>query len=165
MALAAGEVEEDPTATIDLVWVPGDDDDVESNDQTELVCDEDETGVAEDVVDQHTGLTHDPRNGGTRNQTGEVGQTRYSTRSINGRNYTLDRARAHARNVEEHKSWIVNQKGVWKQWPNYTSLDWSNADQVERMNKWREQAATRAGWPGKRQVVRPDYTEEYVSSP
>lgn len=168
--LAAGEYDddpyaEDPTGEVDLVWVPRDDDDVDMDDQEEVSDDEEETGVGIDAVDPHTGLPHDPRNRGINDQTGVVGHTHYYTRNINGQNYTLDRARARAGTVEPHKSWVLTKKGHWQQWTRYASLDWNDASQIERMNKWREQAATRNGWATKREVVRPDYTEAYVSSP
>lgn len=165
--IAAGEAVEDITADIHLVWVPEDEEEEAGTRASSLspvptdVNDSsgDEGTPVDPDKDPNTGLTHDPLNGGRNNQTGEEGQTFYQSRIILGQQQTIDRSRAHAGNREPHKSWTATKKGTWVQWKSYSTLDWNDKDSVERMNKWREQAATRNDWPKKRETPRQDYSQ------
>lgn len=114
-----------------------------------------------DLVDLDSGLAHDPENRGENDQTGELEEYRYSTISLNSKSYTIDRSRAHADQVQEWKSWAVSTKGKWYQWKRYSALDWTNASEVEKMNKWRHQALKRAGFmPPRSNRPRWDYAPE-----
>ena len=111
------------------------------------------------MTDQNSGLLHEPTNRGENDQTGEVGERKYQSIKINGETYTVDRSRAHANNVESRKSWASRSDGTWFQWQKYAVLDWTDKDEVEKMNKWRAQALARAGFPLQRQPSL-DYTSE-----
>jgi hypothetical protein len=145
--------EEDRTAGVDLVWCPTGD--PPSRDPTSSESEE----IDPDVVDTKSGLRHQPRNREENIQTGVEGERKYQTIIINGKLYTVDRSRAHANKIQEWKSWAVTKKGVWYQWKGYSTIDWSTPGSVEKLNKWREQALGRAGFPRKREDDRPPYTE------
>ena len=160
--LRTGEVDEDYTSEIDLVWIPMDAPEDDEDDQDEETGSETSEGATgRDAVDPDTGEVHEPLNRGENNQTGPRGARWYQTRILeDGNKYTVDRTRAHAGTVEPHKSWIVTKRGYWQQYRNYASVDWTDKNSVEKMNKWREQAFARNGWPTKRRDARNDYTEE-----
>ncbi|KAK3725549.1 hypothetical protein LTR37_000519 [Vermiconidia calcicola] len=145
----------DPTEGIEIVWVPATGDHPMADPTPEPSLEGPDYGV-----DPISGLPHDPTNNGENDQTTVPGTEQYQTIKINGKNYTLDRARAHAGNVEPHKSWCNNAKGVWKQYEHYDEIDWTDPHSVELMNKWREQAARRAKYQMKRHQQRPTYPEE-----
>ncbi|KAK5705902.1 hypothetical protein LTR17_021277 [Elasticomyces elasticus] len=118
-----------------------------------------EEGHGANQIDPNSGERHAPTNRGENNQTGSA-TANYHTNVFGGTPYTLDRSRAHATIVEPHKTWIVTNKGVWQQWTGAKTLDWFNKNEVEKLNKWKEQALTRHDWPPKRSIVRPKYTDD-----
>lgn len=165
--IANGDLDEDFTDTIDLVWIPGFNPTMPvialpspNDDQSPLSDSETVPTVDSDVIDPKSGLRHDPLNRGENDQTGTYGARRYQSRLINGSQYTVDRSRAHAGDVQPHKGWIVKADGTWAQWRNYGTLDWNNKIRVEKLNKWREQTYKRHDWDKKREINRPNYTEE-----
>ena len=111
------------------------------------------------IVDADSGLTHRPNNPGGSDQEGVPGERKYQTLRINGKLFTVDRSRAHADNEQEWKSWSIGKGGKWYQWRHYAHLDWKDPDEVEKMNKWREQSLARIGFPRKRKDDRKDYTQ------
>lgn len=118
-----------------------------------------EHGDDEGNDDQYNNAhVHDPTNRGANNQTGNPEFLLYQTRIIDGTKITVDRSRAHAGSVEQHKTWIYGTKG-WRQWQRHGTLNWNDKDAVEMLNKWREQEYARAGWPHKRGLVREAYSE------
>ncbi|KAK4899774.1 hypothetical protein LTR27_003040 [Elasticomyces elasticus] len=158
--------DEDRTAGIDLVWLPADSEPtitiapVPAISADDLIDDltEDE-GHGANQIDPNSGMRHKPTNRGENDQTGSA-TANYHTNVFGGTPYTLDRSRAHATVVEPRKTWIVTNKGVWQQWTGAKTVDWSNKNEVEKLNKWKEQALTRHDWPPKRTGVRPPYTAE-----
>ena len=112
-----------------------------------------------DIVDADSGLTHQPKNRGETDQTGIPHQRKLQTIKINGKLFTVDRSRAHANDIQEWKSWSI-KSGKFYQWPKYANLDWTKPNEVEKMNKWREQSLTRLGFPAKRKEPRADYSQE-----
>jgi hypothetical protein len=123
-------------------------------------ADDDSTLGDPDVVDPDSVLQHQPKNRGENDQTGVRGERRYQTIEIVENVYTVDRSRAHANIIQDWKSWSVRKHGGWIQWKSYASLDWTNQNEVEKMNKWRDQSLTRAGFPRKRKEERVDYTAD-----
>jgi hypothetical protein len=154
--------EEDRTAGVDLVWCPIGNPPPPEPSPSESESESEE--IDPDVVDKKSGLRHRPKNRGENDQTGVEGERKYQTIRINGKVYTVDRSRAHASNVQEWKSWAVTKNGVWYQWKGYSTIDWTTQEpeapgSVEKLNKWREQALGRAGFPRKREGDRPPYTD------
>ena len=119
-------------------------------------------GHARGQHDPASNLPHDPLNRGENDQTGD-NSAAYHTREIDGKNFTIDRSRAHHGTPKPHKSWIVTKKGVWQQWTGASTLNWGNHDAVEKLNKWKEQAMSRNGWPAKRTESRQSYTTEQTA--
>jgi hypothetical protein len=157
--IARGDRDEDTTADIDLVWVSAvpyqlPSDGTRSESPT--------TPTDTDITDAKSGLDHQPKNRGENKQTGVPGERKYQTIQINGKAYTVDRSRAHANVVQEWKSYALTKKGVWYQWKKYGTLDWTDPEAVEKLNKWREQALKRAGFPDKREETREPYTDEQL---
>ena len=152
----------DPTREVDIVWIPEGDSPPPPppTPSTPSTPGSSITADPGDEYDIDSELLHQPLNRGENNQTGVYGQRHYQSRMINGKQYTVDRQRAHAPLQEPHKSWICNNNGRWHQWKGYSTLDWSDRNEVEKMNKWREQAFARHFWPKKRRQARPDYTQE-----
>lgn len=145
----------DNTANVDLVWVP-------TTPPANIIIQPPQEPTLPDedgLIDPVTGLAHQPKNDGKCDQTGEEGQRAWQTIKINGRIFTLDRSRAHADRIQEWKSWSLTPKGFWVQWNKYKTLDWTNPDEVEKMNKWREQSSRRVGFYAKRKDNRPGYTQ------
>ncbi|KAK5684950.1 hypothetical protein LTS10_003025 [Elasticomyces elasticus] len=155
--------DEDETSRINLVWVAADSEPntispVPAVPTGDLELTEEE-GHGADQIDPNSGERHAPTNRGENDQTGSA-TANYHTNVFGGTPYTLDRSRAHATVVEPRKTWIVTNKGVWQQWTGAKTLDWFNKNEVEKLNKWKEQALTRHDWPPKRTGVRPPYTAE-----
>lgn len=145
----------DSTNGIDIVWVA-------TTPPANIIVQRPQevtTPDEETLIDPVTGLAHQPKNDGRCDQTGEEGDRCWQTIKIKGKIFTLDRSRAHADKIEEWKSWCISPKGVWYQWKKYKTLDWSDANEVEKMNKWREQASKRVGFYPKRVIKRPDYSQ------
>lgn len=161
LALQNGEVGEnevDHSDGIDLVFCPAPDAATSPTPASIPI------GNAAGNRDPHSQYLHQPTNpqhaGPGRDQThrGRLSTPFYQTRLINGKYYTVDRSRTHAKDPEPCKLWIVNKKGIWKPYPH--AVDWDDPSIVERLNKHREQAFDRAGWPSKRDDARPSYTYE-----
>lgn len=155
--IARGDRDEnaDSTVGVDIVWVP-------TNPPDDIVVHPPQQPTPPDPdaqIDPVTGLAHQPMNDGIHDQTGVDGERIWQTIKINGKIVTADRSRAHADNVQPWKSWALSPKGLWIQWKRYKTLDWTDADEVEKMNKWREQAMKRVGFYPKRKNKRPDYTQ------
>ena len=152
----------DETAGIDIVWVPA----VPTAPTQPPIRQPPRTSsstpqIDTDVTDPDSEIDHQPENRGENDQTGVPGERKYQTiRMANGRTYTVDRSRAHADKVQEWKSYALNKKGAWFQWKSFSTIDWTTQESVEKMNKWREQALKRAGFPVKRKGKRLDYTAE-----
>ncbi|KAK0798844.1 hypothetical protein LTR75_009393 [Friedmanniomyces endolithicus] len=92
-------------------------------------------GHARGQHDPAPNLPHDPLNRGENDQTGD-NSAAYHTREIDGKNFTIDRSRAHHGTPKPHKSWIVTKKGVWQQWTGASTLNWGNHDAVEKLNNY-----------------------------
>lgn len=168
--IAAGHDVDDPTEEHDLVWVP------EGANGSPMTSPPPtgERQVGNDVgqLDPHSGLVHDPLNRGENDQTGQSGRGIYQTRLLpadrkgnvftrdNPKQYTVDRARAHRGIPEDHKGYVLTNEGNWYKWLHFDTIDWDNAGSVEKLNKWREQAANRYGWPRKRDEDRETYTQQ-----
>ena len=177
--VADGQIDDDFTAEIDLVWVVDDGHDApevtspfseystsfldqfltkfEGNYESETSSSVNPPDA--DVVDPETGLHHAPLNNDANDQTGPYGERFYQSRLINGHQYTVDRSRAHAGVPQPHKFYIVTKKGIWTCYSKYNTVDWEDKDSVESLNKWREQAFSRNGWPAKRKATRSFYSE------
>ena len=153
--IARGDREEDTTANIDLVWVP-----TQAPTTPALITSPDV--VDADITDAKSGLDHQPKNRGENDQTGVRGERKYQTIKMHGKVYTVDRSRAHANVLQKWKSYALTRKGVWYQWRRYSTLNWTDPESVEKLNKWREQALKRAGFPDKREETREPYTEEQL---
>ncbi|KAK3648748.1 hypothetical protein LTR56_001021 [Elasticomyces elasticus] len=155
--------DEDKTAGINLVWVAADSEPNTISPMPAVPTGDleltEEEGHGADQIDPNSGERHAPTNRGENDQTGSA-TANYHTNVFGGVPHTLDRSRAHATVVEPRKTWIVTNKGVWQQWTGAKTLDWSNKNEVEKLNKWKEQALTRHDWPPKRTGVRPPYTAE-----
>ena len=152
--IARGDRDEDTTADIDLVWVPEVPDNTPGRSQTPL--------IDPDVTDAKSGLNHQPKNRNENDQTGVPGERKYQTIKIQGKVYTVDRSRAHANVIQKWKSYALTKKGVWYQWRQYRNINWADPNSVEKLNKWREQALKRAGFPDKREETREPYTEDQL---
>ncbi|KAK5726787.1 hypothetical protein LTR15_002676 [Elasticomyces elasticus] len=146
----------DATNGINLVWVPTNSEPPATIAPLEPNAD---VGHSAGQLDPNSGLRHAPTNRGENDQTGSPSAA-YHTLDIRGTSFTLDRSRAHATIVQPHKTWIVTNKGVWQQWSGAKTLDWLSKTEVEKLNKWKEQALKRNGWPPKRWDPRPEYTDE-----
>lgn len=169
----------DATADIELVWIPGDEDDEEV---TSRVTD---TALAEAAAAEILAsgpeqppatpsppapspspeILRDPTNGqrgGEHDQTGGTAGTRPVHRSTehNGVTVVLDRSRCRAGCVEPWKLWIYTAKG-WKKWRHAASMDWNDKEKVLALNKFREQTFQRSKlWKNMRDEERADYSTE-----
>jgi hypothetical protein len=165
----------DLAAQINIVWVPGaeDDDDgadptldseidvpVEQEDPMEL----DQSQPTQTILG-HTpaGLLIDPTNnngipGGQHDQTGKWAEYQTAVRH-GGRTITIDRSRVWYNHPEPHKLEAYSAKG-WRKWGRADTMDWKNKSKVTDLNKFRDQTHKRGGWPLLREVKREDYQME-----
>ena len=160
------EFEEDPTDGINIAWVPDESDPNPVLDSFKTPTPEHEENAEEGrragQRDPNTRLIHQPTNPGqtpAHDQTGSE-TAEYHTHEIDGTRYTIDRERARAPNRELHKTWIVDKNGQWRQYASVDQVNWDDSESVDKINKWREQALKRAGWPLKRLEDRKTYTDE-----
>ncbi|EME47953.1 hypothetical protein DOTSEDRAFT_78098 [Dothistroma septosporum NZE10] len=184
----AGSKAEDPTATVDIVWVPSITN--ANNDPVIVVSDDEfeEHDAPADRVEQDrgfgidpvSGLAHWPPNDGTpnHNQTARDGRGQYQTRMVGKKNHiqkiTLDVARArptvdhngqpNGNESQPHRTYIYYKGGRWERWSNSLLLDvpdgWADVRLVEKLNRWMEQTRIRQGWRPKRGDARERYTGE-----
>ncbi|KAF2158535.1 hypothetical protein M409DRAFT_61578 [Zasmidium cellare ATCC 36951] len=171
----------DPTAEIDLVWIlagPGEAAEVQVAGPVVAGAQEEPTAPTPQIqpvipgevdashgFDNTTGLAHEPLNHGENNQTASDGRGSYSTRLINGKKITLDRARAHpilgASTPQLHRLWTYTNCGKWQRYPETGGkIDWADKVSVEKLNKWRQQSEKRNQWAPKRVLPREQYTQE-----
>ncbi|KAK4575102.1 hypothetical protein LTR86_000954 [Recurvomyces mirabilis] len=149
---------------VNIVWVPSTDNqhhDGQEAGQHSIDEGDGEVGrVSAGQIDPVSGLAHDPLNRGENDQTApDDDLATYHTREIDGKVFTLDRMRAHAGPPKPRLAWIVTKKGVWQKYSGYEKVDWTNEALVEPLNKWKEQALNRNGWPPKR-GDRPTYPDD-----
>ncbi|KAF2767355.1 hypothetical protein EJ03DRAFT_353124 [Teratosphaeria nubilosa] len=118
-------------------------------------------------IDKDSGLRHDPANRGRNDQTGIVGKARYQTRRLTAKGEvgkagvcTVDRSRAHAGEVEEHKYFICSKYGEFHKHKHWEKIEWESPTSVEILNRWRAQEFDRAGWPKIREEKRQPYSDE-----
>jgi hypothetical protein len=167
------------TAEIDLVWVPGAEDEEEEvgialdseMDRQEDSEEEPETpssDIRRSPRHNPDGLPVDPTNnhgvrGDDHDQTGDWAE--YQTmRRLGGRIVTIDRSRTWFKHAEPHKLWCYSDKG-WRKWLHADDMDWTDKQKVSNLNKHREQTHKRAKWPALREEKREDYKPaelEYV---
>jgi hypothetical protein len=159
-------------ADIDLVWVPGAEDEDDEVDMV-LSSEDEEDGeeepqtVSSDIRrspgHNPDGLLVDPTNnggihGGEHDQTGEWPEYQTMTR-LGGRTITIDRSRTWFKCPEPHKLWCYSEKG-WTKWLHANDMDWTDKEKVRDLNKHREQTHGRAHWPALRAEKRVDYTRK-----
>lgn len=156
-----------PTREIDIVYVPDDPEyspppsrepsPAPTGNETKPPKPDDTNGI-----DSITSLTHDPSNGGKNDQTGIAEHLRYRTiipqKAI--QQVTVDISPAAKDRPELHKLWCPNQKGNWVKWAprDIATVNWSDSQHLKRLNGWRDQALSRAGFGFKRDGPRDDYT-------
>jgi hypothetical protein len=168
-------------AQIDIVWVPGAEDNEVDFDialsEVDLPEEQDEgqqrpqtppsVAIIPGQVSPHhnpAGLPVDRTNnggvrGGVHDQTGGE-WAEYQTMSRHGgRIITIDRSRAWHDHPEPHKLMVYSSRG-WRKWGHANDMDWKDELKVAKLNKHREQTHTRAKWPALRDVKREDYTPE-----
>jgi hypothetical protein len=165
----------DLAAQINIVWVPGaEDDDNEADPALDSEIDVQEEQEDPMEVDQsqptqsllgHTpaGLLIDPTNnngirGGQHDQTGIWAEYQTAIRH-GGRTITIDRSRVWYNHPEPHKLEAYSAKG-WRRWGHADDMDWKNKSKVTDLNKFRDQTHKRGGWPLLREVKREDYQME-----
>ncbi|KAK3678693.1 hypothetical protein LTR78_001146 [Recurvomyces mirabilis] len=149
---------------VNVVWVPGTDDQEVGEQEAEQQMSDGEDGevgrVTAGQIDPVSGVVHDPLNRGENDQTApDDDLATYHTREIAGKVFTLDRMRAHAGPPTPRLAWILTKKGVWQKYSGYEKVDWTKETSVESLNKWKEQALNRNGWPSKR-GDRPTYPDD-----
>ena len=121
-------------------------------------------GDAEDTIGT-SHPHHDPTNnngipGSMHDQTGHPNRAEYETVLSDGRWHTIDRSRVWPGIVEPHKFWSFSARG-WVRWRHADTMDWTDKEKCERLNKHREQTRQRAGiFEKKRPTPRQDYTKE-----
>ncbi|CAK3799926.1 Hypothetical predicted protein [Lecanosticta acicola] len=157
---------ENPTAEIDLVWIPASSFSAAADaEQEDEDAEEAEGPLEEDLgfgVDSKSGLAHWPPNDNLYDQTANEGdEPIYQTRMIRGKKYTVDRAPPKANGIpQEAKLWIPEKVGRWTIYHKRDALDWSDQKSLDALHKWRDQVAARHGWPGKRAKPALGYTKE-----
>ena len=113
-------------------------------------------------IDVITKLKHDPTNGGENDQTGIAEHLRYRTiiPKKATKQVTADISPAAKDRPELHKLWCPNSKGKWVKWAprDISKVNWSDSEHLKRLNAWRDQALSRAGFGYKRDGPRDDYT-------
>lgn len=168
----------DLTEEIDLVWVPGEEDDAVEVDpvldgeaQREVEEEEEEeeetevepasiSGSSPVAKRPRPGPPLDPTNGtpgGDHDQTGGKRADHFAVKK-NGRTAIVDRSRVHVGSPEPHKFWCHGARG-WRKWAHSATMDWENVKRVAALNKHREQTYNRAKLPPLRKKRRPDYTK------
>lgn len=156
----------DPTESLDLVWQYKNPADVTDEEVAKTQADQGKS-FREDIghgFDTHTGLAHDPTNGGGYDQTALNPESAcYQTRlfeTANGKlKITLDRASINKPKdrkapciPEPNKLWSWDGS-KWLKWTHFAKLEngdgWPR-DIVAKLDKWRDQSCNRANWPKKR---------------
>lgn len=158
-------------AQIDIVWVPGAEDDEDEADpalDSEIDVREEQEDPMEFDQSQPTqnllghtpdGLLIDPTNnhgirGGAHDQTGKFAE--YQTGVRHNRTITIDRSRVWYDHPEAHKLEAYSSRG-WRKWKHADTMDWKNKGKITELNKFRDQTHKRGGWPLLRDVKREDY--------
>lgn len=165
---------DNPTAEVDIVWVPADSSYAELKAPDAEEDEEEETAVSRNVlpappleddlgfgIDEVSGLAHDPA-AASYNQTAVSGEAPlYQTRMIKSEKYTIDRAAAKANSIpQEAKLWVPDKGGRWNPYPQKHLIDWSDKKSVDALNKWRDQVCHRNGWPGRTGKSFVKYTQD-----
>lgn len=151
----------DQSTEIDIVWCP---DEVEGSPPgTPHPSPSPAPADYSDTVCKHSGLPQDPTNPDIpdfdQTHEGKLSSAYYQTIQLeNGKIVTVDRSRAHAGDPEPKKLKFINKKGTTRMYPH--KFDWNDNAAVEKLNKAREQAMERAGFPPKRPDPRENYTAE-----
>lgn len=154
---------DNPTAEVDIVWIPADSSAAGPEALEREDIEEEDTAASRNVlpvqpleadlgfgIDEVSGLAHDPA-AASYNRTAVSGEVPlYQTRMIKNEKYTIDRATAKANNIpQEAKLWVPDKGGRWNPYPQKHLIDWSDKKSVDGLNKWRDQACHRNGWPGR----------------
>lgn len=141
--------EDDRTADIELVFVPGEGSRQPSQEASEP---SDAEVDAEDV---------DLTNGGKYDQTGTADKAQhYQCYDPDaGEMIVIDRSRVTMNLPEPHMFWSYGKKG-WKHWRQAKKMDWSDPAMIRKLNNWRDQDLRRGIFKQKRDEARPDYKPE-----